>query len=91
MSEMPATDRMRLAITLLTWWAEENQQSAATSIAAVLQDPEGPGYGNVIAGQLDLGMYLATLLARARGAVGYDQERLVAGQLLRELYENLPG
>ena len=56
MSEIdPATAGTRIAVELLTSWMEQDQQSAAERIERVLNDPNGPGARNLIAGQCNLG------------------------------------
>jgi hypothetical protein len=90
MSEMPAIARTRMAIEFLAVWIEQDRPSALTRIAGFLEDPNGPGHGNVIEGQLDLGMRLAVILAQERGAVTGAEVRAVVGAILHELYWTLP-
>jgi hypothetical protein len=91
MSEMNPAIGTRDAVELLRKWMEGDQRGAATEIDAALADPYGLVPAYILIGQLNLGRVLVGLLALQRGAVPeVDMER-VAGQILRELYRDLPG
>jgi hypothetical protein len=91
MSEMNPAIGTRDAVELLRKWMEGDQPGAATEIDAALADPYGLVPAYILIGQLNLGRVLVGLLALQRGAVPeVDMER-VAGQILRELYRDLPG
>jgi hypothetical protein len=91
MSEMNPAIGTRDAVELLRKWMEGDQLGAANEIDAALADPHGLVPVYILIGQLNLGRVLVQLLALQRGAVPeVDMER-VAGQILRELYRDLPG
>jgi len=91
MSEMDPAIGAKVAVELLRKWMEGDQLGATTEINAALADPYGlvPAY-YILIGQLNLGRVLVQLLAVQRGAVPEVNLDSVAGQILRELYRDLP-
>jgi hypothetical protein len=79
----------RIAVDYLTVWMEQDQLTAANYIIAVLNDPNGPGVFNIVAGQLNLGMLLMAMLAQAHGAVTADDINRMAGEILRGVARDL--
>ena len=61
---------------------EQDQQSATERIERVLNDPNGPGARNIIAGQCNLGMLLVLWLAQKRGARSTDDLMADAAEIL---------
>jgi hypothetical protein len=91
MSEInPATAGTRTAVELLTSWMEQDQLGAAEQIERVLNDPNGLGAHNIIAGQCNLGMLLVLWLAQERGARTTDDLRANAAEILRSLSRDVP-
>jgi hypothetical protein len=79
----------RTAVELLKVWIEQDQQSAAASIDAVLNKPNGPGVASIIAGQLRVAQMLVVMLAQAYGARTDDEIRIMIGDILQDLAEDV--
>lgn len=79
----------RTAVELLRVWITQDQQSAAASIVAVLNKPNGPGVASIIAGQLRVAQTLVVMLAQAYGATTDDEVRTMTSDILHDLAEEL--
>jgi hypothetical protein len=77
----------RVAIEFLMLWMEPNRQSAAEHIVRVLDDSDGPGRYQVVAGLLNLSMIFAFEAAKANGAADYPAW---VGEYLRRHSPGLP-
>ncbi|WP_433572828.1 hypothetical protein [Streptomyces sp. CA-251247] len=80
-------DSTRIAVEFLMLWMEADRLAAATHITDVLQDRELPEVMHVVAGLLNLNMFLAFELAKASGAEDYVAW---TGEYLRALSPRLP-
>jgi hypothetical protein len=90
MSEMnPATASIRVAVECVTVWLESDRQSAATYIAHLLHDPDGPGADTMITGLVSLSEFLVLMLAKERGASADDSVEKARG-ILQGLSQRLP-
>ncbi|MEU1621752.1 hypothetical protein ABZ479_31200 [Streptomyces sp. NPDC005722] len=82
-----AEEATRLAIEFLTLWLEDDREGAARHIAGVVEGLDGAERMRMVAGLLNLNMFVVLDLAKARGAEDY---RADAGAYLRHLAAHLP-
>jgi hypothetical protein len=85
MSEIGPNTASRIAIEFLTLWMEQDRDGAIEHIVRVLNEPNAPDAGVIIAGQCNLAMALAMKLAAERGAVTLDELRTKAGEIVQEV------
>jgi hypothetical protein len=85
----PGTVATRVAVECLTLWLESDRLSAATHIAKLTHDPDGPGADRIITGLLNLSMILVLDLAKERGANADDMPDK-AMEYLRNFSRQLP-
>jgi hypothetical protein len=79
----------RTAVELLRVWIDQDRLTAAAFIDAVLNRPSGPGVPSIIAGQLRVGQALVAMLVQAYGAATDDEVRVMTGDILQDLAEEV--
>ncbi len=86
------TAATRIAIEFLTLWIEPGTKArltAAEHIASVLREPGGDDLDGVVAGHLNLAMFLLFMLAKERGATE-GEVLAMSRDIIRDLSRGLP-